>query len=299
MVAEATKRKRIKNYFRDESVLGNLILIVFGIATLVFIVGIIFLHNGIRGFVRQSTRPSDLEIDSWTDADIPQRVLRAKELSGITSLAREPLEIRHAVAGQLLGDAESLQKLGRDNEWRYSPVGVSVVLLADQQACIYQSAIDLTTGVPINERVYEFFYQDVVDIGWKHETQTINYRTYGFIGRQFIRMTLGFVFDRKQRQKTLDLLRYVGRLRKQHRAFIVDKVLQRNLYTTFVVTLENGVAIEVPVFDGRPAIEASRGAGGDPNKSRALLEVARAFIREKKLMLLGDAGRRAGGAPLI
>jgi hypothetical protein len=71
------------------------------------------------------------------------------------------------------------------------------------------------------------------------------------------------------------------------------------VFTTFVVTLDSGGAIEIPVFDGRPSAEASKGIGPDPNGARGLLEVARTFIREKKLILLGPVGARAPNAPVI
>lgn len=295
---ESERRKRIKNYFGDESALGAVISILMGLATITIGIGLLFIFFGIRAFVRMATRPSDQEVSAWTSSDVPDCVSRAIAVCSMGPTAMAPLEIRHAVAGELLGDASDLQRLGEDFEWRYSPQGVSVILLGDQQACVYQCAIDLTTGVVINERIYEFFYQDVVDIGWKHKTQTIDYRKLGFWGRQLIRATSGMSHGKEQRLVS-DALRYAGRLREQYRHYVVDKVLQRNVFTTFVVTLDSGGAIEIPVFDGRPSAEASKGIGPDPNGARGLLEVARTFIREKKLILLGPVGARAPNAPVI
>lgn len=296
---EEAKRRRIKAYFEDESVFAALLSIVFGIATLIYVLGALFIYNGAKILWRKGTRPTDAQVSAWTAADIPDAVARAKMVGSIGPTAMAPLEIRHAVAGTLLGDAKSYQLLGEDFVWRYSPQGISVLLLGDQEACIYQCAIDLTTGVSINERVYEFFYQDVVDISWQNQTETIDFREFGFMGRQVKRLFAGLIPDAKQKRRVMDTLRYVGRLRQQHQRYVVDKILQRNLFTTFVVTLQSGHAIEIPVFDGRPAAEVTRGTGPDPNGARALLEVARAFIREKKLMLLGASGARAPSAPII
>ncbi len=310
---DTLKRKRIKNYFRHESafsallgVLTGLALLAYGAAATMTPLGALIMapiaalpfYKSIRVFVRKATTPTDQEITAWCAADIPDAVARALSVSSIMQTAMTPIEIRHAAGKALAGDASSYQRLGDDFEWRYSPQGMTVILLGDQQVCIYQCAVDFTTGVTINEHVYEFFYQEVVDIGWVHETQTIDYRRWGFLGRQVLRFTAAFMPGDKGRE-TRDMLRYVGRLEQQHGRYISDKVLQRNLYTTFYVTLGSGGKIHVPVFDGRPAAEAALGLGPDPNGARAMLEVARAFIREKKLILLGPSGARASSAPVI
>ena len=90
-------------------------------------------------------------------------------------------------------------------------------------------------------------------------------------------------------------------LRRRYKTFVVDKVLQRTRHRNYVLSLENGSAYQIPIFDGRPIGDLSQDSetARSANEMMAALEAMRAFIREKKRMALSQSGKATSQAPLV
>ena len=119
-------------------------------------------------------RPSDESLDLWTQEDLAKVIPRALEKCQLDpgDTINDPDTIT-SIRLRSFGKAFFGVKRGRDHLLRFTPIHVVVINYTQYQLVIYQCALDLTTGVPLNERVDEYFYKDIVSVTTDSQVLTL------------------------------------------------------------------------------------------------------------------------------
>ncbi len=204
----------------------------------------------------ESGRPSDKQMDNWLAEDMRSIEARALVKSG---LVRENL-VRDAVVVfgprfRNAGGAKFGFRKGNDAKARYTPVDISVLNFTEHQLVAYQCSLDFMTGDPRKECVDEYFYNDIVSVSTKAESQSFS------IGE----------LDR-------DLLSRVKGLRNEAKQ---TGVLQVNDAQTFVLSSSAGTSIRVLL--NAPVVINKLGGGTIATEdSEKAVQAVRSMVREKK-----------------
>jgi len=168
------KRAQIKKYFKPFPkwavwmiIIGLPFLAAYGL-------GLVLIGIGIWGIVDWSKKPDDAQMDAWLDEDL--KVLHGKALSKTgtdqSELVGEPVMVTGPRFWNV-ANADVAFKKGKDNVFRFTPVGVTVLNFTANQLISYSCVLDLTTGNPLNESTDEYFYRDVVSVSTKTKSQTV------------------------------------------------------------------------------------------------------------------------------
>jgi len=120
---------------------------------------------GAYGYRFLASSPIDAEIDSVVAMDIA-----ALEKRALARCHLEESEVRanpQVIVGpryRRLGGAEFGFRRGEDGKARFTPLHVTIVNFTEHQLVVYQCALDLTTGKPLNEESDEFFYNAIANV---------------------------------------------------------------------------------------------------------------------------------------
>lgn len=188
-------RKKVRGYFEGKSQLGALILIIVGLITMAFVVGIFLLIGGIIWFLYNKFS-ADLSGQSEVDAarayEIEQAKIRAKDKLNVideqinmvnpvivSGRGYQPDYVSNVMAAKsgtllkrLFGskrkkskkdyeDPIYMARIGSDGVYRCSLMSTSVFMFGEKQLYIYYSNVDLSTGVVYSEGTHEYFYSDI------------------------------------------------------------------------------------------------------------------------------------------
>lgn len=168
------KRAQIKKYFKPFPKWAVWMIII-GIPFLAaYGLGLVLIGIGIWGLVDWSKKPDDAQMDAWLDEDL--KVLHGKALSKTgtdqSELVGEPVMVTGPRFWNV-ANAHVAYKKGKDNVFRFTPVGVTVLNFTANQLISYSCVLDLTTGNPLNESTDEYFYRDVVSVSTKTKSQSV------------------------------------------------------------------------------------------------------------------------------
>jgi hypothetical protein len=202
-----------------------------------------------------SSRPGDAEIDAWAREDLENLAARALEKSSldVSQQIRAPVTITsprlHDLGGARFGICR-----GRDRKVRFTPMHTTVINFAEHQLVLYQCALDLTTGKPLNECVGEYFYQDVVSVATESRSLTLT------------------AAELDQRV----MARWPG-----IKSAMVDGCLQLNRAEVFVLTTSGATSVRVVLRD--PVLIASLGTDSLATEpADPAVQAVRQMLREKK-----------------
>lgn len=122
---------------------------------------------------------TDQDIDNWLQEGIDQVVPAGFERLGITQAdlagtrpgepGAKPLVIQGVVDPD--DGFPVLSKVGGDGRIRYSYYEIMVIYLTEWHLCAYTSVLEMTTGITLTDRTWEFHYQDVVSIATSSDRQ--------------------------------------------------------------------------------------------------------------------------------
>lgn len=165
---EMSKRKSIKLYFEKFPVLA-LVLIILGVFTLTFYIGVIIIAIGIYLWYKWfKSKPTDTQYDEWVKEDLASLNKIALQKLGVdeSSLVRDGVSITGINFWDVATSMIKYKK-GKDSKVRYTPIAVDVINFGKDQLMIYECILDILTGNKSNEKTEEFFYKDVVSVSTK------------------------------------------------------------------------------------------------------------------------------------
>jgi hypothetical protein len=160
------KRNQIRKYFHVFPKWA-VWMIILGVPLVGFFgFGLLMIGAGILGLLSHMKRPTDAQVDAWMEEDIRQLRDRALVKSGIdpSELIGEPVVVTGLRFWNLPVGTFMAYRVGKDRIVRFNPVEVTVINFTPNQLLVYQCALDLTTGNPLNENTDEYFYRDVVSV---------------------------------------------------------------------------------------------------------------------------------------
>ena len=249
-----SEREQIKKYFAKfprwavwAIIIGLPLLAALGL-------GLILIGAGIWGLVSYFQKPTDEQMDAWTQEDLKGLQARALAKTGLdpSELVAEPVMV-YGPRFWRVGGAEVAIKKGKDGIVRFMPLGVTVINFTQNQLVAYQCALDLTTGNPLSESTDEYFYRDVVSVSTQSKTLTWDQAA---LNASALAM------------EALSPLLTAGKL-------------QFNDAETFVLTTSGGTSIEVVLSD--PKLIDSVGGGSIPtDMAEKAVQTVRKMLREKK-----------------
>lgn len=141
---------------------------------------------------RYDARPSDSQMDEWLEEDLRALDRQALIKSGTdtTELVGEPVMVTGPKFWKV-ANARVLFRKGKDNVFRFSPVGANVINFTANQLISYSCALDISTGKPLNEGTDEYFYRDVVSVSTKttSDTVTVNDKKIQFDAAETFQLT--------------------------------------------------------------------------------------------------------------
>ncbi len=120
------------------------------------------------------TRPKDAQMDLWLQGDLSDLESRALLKGGIDpdEILRDPVTLT-GPRFSWTGGADFGVRRGWDDKIRFTPVNVTIVNFLEHQLMIYQCALDMLTGNPLNESVKQYFYNHVVSVGTEEYCMTL------------------------------------------------------------------------------------------------------------------------------
>lgn len=117
---------------------------------------------------RYRTAPSDETIDSWLKEDLTNLSITSFAKLGLEKeqIVKDPLIICAPIYWVTRGIPanEILYRKGKDKVLRFAVYRVTIFLLADHLLASYICDYNFIRKVPLNERTYEYHYQDVVSV---------------------------------------------------------------------------------------------------------------------------------------
>ena len=212
-------REIIKRYFKGKKQTLPIILMVVGLATAAFVVGIFLLIAGLVWFLYNKFS-ADLSGQSEVDKAVQHEISRAKaramrklnvvdeqvqDVAPVVVSGRgtepESTAIRKNISlfSKLLkafkikvfkkkddieDDPEYMVRIGSDNRFRCSLLSISVFLFGQSQLYIYYCDIDLCTGLVYREGTHEYFYCDINAISFLQEKEKV----YNFKKKKYQRV---------------------------------------------------------------------------------------------------------------
>lgn len=219
MVAHRINRDVIKRYFKGKKQTLPIILMVVGLATAAFVVGIFLLIAGVIWFLYNKFS-ADLSGQSEVDKAVQLEINRAKaramrklnvvdeqvqDVAPVVVSGRgtepESTAIRKNVSllsklvkafkikvfkkkDDIEDDPEYMVRIGSDNRFRCSLLSISVFLFGQSQLYIYYCDIDLCTGLVYREGTHEYFYSDINAISFLQEKEKV----YNFKKKKYQRI---------------------------------------------------------------------------------------------------------------
>jgi hypothetical protein len=235
---------------------------------------------------------SDAEVDATIADDLNQVTSRAFRRLGVdrAKLIAEPLYLRGFPDRSTASRVFCGSWIGGDDRLRFTPISATVIAFTEEQTLFYDIAIDLTTGIVVDETNTEFFYQDVSSVARASTTQVLDLHTlFSWLGR-----LRGF-FQRSEAARTREI---------KDRS--VNDSVQLPGRDLFVITLSSGRQLTIVMRDNTffdikrkrivwvqgaaaPRPKATDGDGDLPldENERAVRNVRR-MLRDKKRALLLD-----------
>jgi hypothetical protein len=173
-------RARIEKYFTSKFPKWAIFLIVIGVFMLagpvvLKIVGLLMVVGGGFAIYNSTQVASDAEIDEWTQEDLKKLNKRSLDKLGIdvSELKGEGVIITGPRLSNL-GVAKFGFRKGKDNVLRFTPVNSTLINFTQDQLLVYRCALNLLTGLPVNEATDEYFYRDVVSVQTASETANVS-----------------------------------------------------------------------------------------------------------------------------
>lgn len=213
---EILDRSKVKRYFMGKSQLGPTIMIVIGIGTFAFIIGIPIFIAGLIWFLVNkfgADTSGEAEVDKAKAAEIEMAIQRAMQklnliddqiqnvdpvvVSGRGFEPASPTTQAIAATGKYAAvfkktmvknsdDPVYMSKIGSDNKLRYSLVRITVFMFGEKQLYIYYANVDLTTGLVYSEGTHEYFYADINAMSFLQDRDKVfNLKTKKFERRLF------------------------------------------------------------------------------------------------------------------
>ncbi len=174
------KRQRFERYFRRlpqwpfaVSAVG-LVLLAAGPNDLGKGIGAVALTGAVWAIAVGLLRiPTDAEYDAMVGCDLADLGARALAFCDIgeADCIRDPVAIV-SPRFRRMGGAQFGFRRGKDGTSRYTPLNVTIINFTEHQLVIYQCALDLLSGKPLNERGEEFFYSHVVSVSLHSDAYT-------------------------------------------------------------------------------------------------------------------------------
>ena len=212
LVANRINRDVIKRYFVGKKQTLPIILMVVGVITIAFVVGIFLLIAGVVWFLYNKFS-ADLSGESEVDRAVQHEInrVKARALRKLNILDEQVQDVEPVVVsgrgtepestairknisflGKLMkafkfkilkkkddieDDPEYMVRIGSDNKFRCSLLSVSVFLFGQSQLYIYYCDVDLCTGLVYREGTHEYFYCDINAISFMQEKEKVyNYK---------------------------------------------------------------------------------------------------------------------------
>lgn len=282
ITVDPRRAELLKKYFGGKTRLLPVLMIIAGVPlTLFFGFGLLLIGAGLFLISRRSSVVEDAKVDAWTDEIWAKHdyVTRAKEMSGFGALVREPVLLRGGASDDIVQGAFTGERFGDDGYTRRTPISATVILASEDQLGIYQSGIDLVTCNRVNERFLEVFYQDVVAISIGSTTEGFDLaelaKAISIQKRSVEDLAKG---DTKARSR-----KFLEKFKNRYRTAMVADIVQRDLFRYYKIEFVDGDKISIPVFDGRPTVDANVAQIIDPSDEAAKsMQALRMFVRDKK-----------------
>jgi hypothetical protein len=254
-VSENEKRRLILKYFKKFPKWAIKLLLVGLLISTFHLIGFLMIASSLLVIGWWMKKPTDAEMDTWTDEDLALLKGRALEKSGLheSELIRDSVMVVSPRFWLIGGAAVGIKK-GRDNIVRYIPVGATVIQFTEHQLVTYQCALDLTTGNFLSESVDEYFYVDIVNVSTRSRSMTIDEST---ISNKFMN---------------------ANPLIKKH---VVNGKLQLNAAEVFELTTTGGNSVSVMLRE--PTLLDSSGGGELPTYlADQAVHAVRQMVKSKK-----------------
>jgi hypothetical protein len=170
------RRSAVKKYFKTFPKWAVWMIIIGIPLLLAFGLGLLFIGLGIWGLVSYFQRPGDAQIDAWIEDDLKKLQQQALNKTGTDPsvlMQKEPVVVTGLRFGDLPSSTFWAFRTGKDKIFRFTPMDVTVINFTADQLLVYQCALDLTTGNPLNESTDEYFYRDVVSVSTVTESRNV------------------------------------------------------------------------------------------------------------------------------
>ncbi len=248
------KRAQLKKYFKPFPKWAVWLIVIGAPLVLAKGIGLVLIGIGAWAIFAWSQKPTDQQVDLWIEEDLKGLNSKALAKSGTdqSELVGETVQVTGPRFWNV-GGAEVSFKKGKDNFLRFTPIGVSVINFTASQLVVYQCALDLGTGNPLNEGTDEYFYRDVVSVSTQSKTKTLH-------------------------KGDLPAKGLTGALKN---ALDSAGTLQLNDAETFVLTTSGGTSVEVVLRDRR-LIDKMGGGDIPTTTADKAIQSVRKMLRERK-----------------
>lgn len=204
---ETIDREKVKRYFIGKSMVGPLVLLIVGIITVAFIIGIFLLIGSLAWFLYNKFT-ADLSGQAEVDRaqQYEQDLAKERALKKLNLLDEQVQDVPPVVVcgrgfepespttqklalggffaslfkGRILKKSDDpiyMIRIGNDNKFRCSLASISVFMFGEKQLYIYYANVDLTTGLIYSEGTHEYFYSDINAISFMQDREKVfNFR---------------------------------------------------------------------------------------------------------------------------
>lgn len=213
---EVLDRSKVKQYFIGKSQFGPIVLIIAGVITLAFAIGIFLLIGGVIWYLVNkfgADLAGEADVDKALATEIEMVKNNALNKANIISDQIENVEpvivygrgfepvspTSKAIAetgnyASILkrsmvknsDDPVYMSRIGSDGKLRYSLVRVTMFMFGEKQLYIYYANVDLTTGLVYSEGTHEYFYTDINAVSFEQDREKVfNLKTKKYERRLF------------------------------------------------------------------------------------------------------------------
>ncbi len=212
-------RSKVRQYFFGKSNAIALLLIVIGLITLVWVIGIFLILAGLIWILynkfsadeagqSEADKAKEIEIQLARERAMDKLNLVQEQVMNIEPVVtcaaayepNSPTSQTVAAAGKYgkffkssivrnSDDPIFAWRVGSDKRLRYSLTKITVFMFGEQQLYIYYANVDLTTGLVYDEGTHELFYQDINAVSFKQ----IREKIFNIKRRKFERHLLEYV----------------------------------------------------------------------------------------------------------
>lgn len=251
-----SERKKIRQYFEKFprwtlwTLLISLPLILFyGIGLIGMAIATIFIY-------KWTQRINDKQFDHYKNESLKdlREIALAKLRLDESQLVRDNECIISPIYWNI-GGAELGFKRGKDKFLRYTPIKANLIFFTQNKLCIYQCALDLVTGNPVNVGCSKFYYTDIVSIKTESDTRSI-----------------------QQGELNNKAFNYMPNLKNN----MVNGVLQINRSEQFVLTTSGGTSVKIQLPDYSILNYGLEGRLNDSRSDQAIASVE-AMVDSKKM----------------